>query len=66
MLFRYDVHALFVAEDAVTIEASTHRRLADKRVNRVNLRREFFYGTPADARDLLAELWRPPDLQRGA
>jgi hypothetical protein len=33
-----------------------HRRLADKRVNRVNLRREFFSATPAEARDLLAEL----------
>ncbi|GAB6984523.1 hypothetical protein JCM10369A_10470 [Nocardioides pyridinolyticus] len=33
-----------------------HARLADRRVNRVNLRREFFYATPAEARDLLAEL----------
>lgn len=54
--FGYDVHALFFAEDAVTMEAEMHRRLAAKRVNRVNLRREFFYATPADARDLLAEL----------
>ena len=30
-----------------------HARLADRRVNRVNLRREFFYATPAEARDLL-------------
>lgn len=54
--FTYDVHALFFAEDAVTIESEMHRRLADKRVNRVNLRREFFYATPGEARDLLAEL----------
>jgi hypothetical protein len=33
-----------------------HARLADRRVNRVNLRREFFYATPAEARDFLLEL----------
>jgi hypothetical protein len=54
--FGFDVHALFFAEDAVGIEAQMHQRLADRRVNRVNLRREFFYATPAEARDLLAEL----------
>jgi hypothetical protein len=54
--FNFDTHALFFANDAVGIEAEMHRRLADKRVNRVNLRREFFYATPAEARDLLAEL----------
>ncbi len=54
--FNFDVHALFFADDAVGIEAEMHRRLADQRVNKVNMRREFFYATPAEARDLLAEL----------
>lgn len=54
--FTFDVHALFFAEDAVGIEAEMHRRLADRRVNRVNLRREFFHATPTEARDHLAEL----------
>lgn len=54
--FNFDVHALFFSENAVNIEAQMHRRLADRRVNRVNLRREFFYATPAQARDLLKEL----------
>jgi hypothetical protein len=54
--FNFDTHALFFANDAVGIEAEMHRRLADRRVNRVNLRREFFYATPGEARDLLAEL----------
>ncbi len=54
--FNFDVHALFFSDDAYGIEAEMHRRLADRRVNRVNLRREFFYATPAEARDLLKEL----------
>ncbi|MGV9676888.1 DUF4041 domain-containing protein [Nocardia sp. NPDC003482] len=54
--FRFDVHALFFAEDAVGIEAEMHRRLDDRRVNRVNPRREFFYATPVEAREHLEEL----------
>lgn len=54
--FRYDVHAMFFAQDAVGIETAMHHRLADRRVNRVNLRREFFYATPAEVRSHLAEL----------
>ncbi|WP_433305737.1 DUF4041 domain-containing protein [Actinoplanes sp. CA-030573] len=54
--FNFDVHALFFSDDAVGIEAAMHARLADKRVNRVNQRREFFYATPAEAKTLLAEL----------
>jgi hypothetical protein len=54
--FRYDVHAMFFAQDAVGIETAMHQRLADRRVNRVNLRREFFYATPAEVKAHLAEL----------
>lgn len=54
--FNFDVHALFFSDDAVGVESKMHARLADRRVNRVNLRREFFYATPSEARDLLNEL----------
>jgi len=54
--FRFDVHALFFSEDAVGIEAELHRRLADRRVNAVNLRREFFYATPEEVKPHLLEL----------
>lgn len=54
--FGFDVHALFFSEDAVGIEAELHRRLADRRVNRVNRRREFFYATPAEVKQHLLEL----------
>ena len=54
--FNFDVHAIHFSNDAVGVEAEMHRRLADRRVNRVNLRREFFYATAAEVRDLLADV----------
>jgi hypothetical protein len=54
--FNFDVHALFFSQNAVDIENQMHQRLADRRVNRVNLRREFFYATPGEARDHLKVL----------
>jgi len=53
--FPFDVHALFFAEDAVTVEAELHRAFAARRVNHVNLRREFFFATPAEVRVVLVE-----------
>jgi hypothetical protein len=54
--FNFDVHAVFFADDAVGIETALHQRLAHKRVNRVNLRREFFYATPSEVKGLLGEV----------
>jgi hypothetical protein len=54
--FRYDVHALFFSDDAVGIESKMHDRLADRRVNRINTRREFFYATPVEAKTHLLDL----------
>lgn len=54
--FNFDVHALFFSNDAVGIETSMHNRLAQKRCNLINLRREFFYATPSEAKSHLAEL----------
>jgi hypothetical protein len=53
--FPFDVHALFFADDAVTVEAELHRAFAASRVNHVNLRREFFFATPAEVRTVLME-----------
>jgi hypothetical protein len=50
------VHALIFSEDAVGLENRLHHDLADRRVNRVNLRREFFYATPVEVRQLLEKL----------
>ena len=54
--FNFDTHALFFAQDAVEIEAELHRRFAEHRVNRVNLRREFFYATPEEVREQLLQV----------
>ena len=51
--FRFDTHALFFSEDAVALETALHQRLNHKRVNLVNLRREFFYARPEEVKDLL-------------
>lgn len=54
--FNFDVHALFFADDAVGIEQAMHKALAQRRVNQVNMRREYFYATVQEAKLLLADL----------
>jgi Domain of unknown function (DUF4041)/T5orf172 domain len=51
--FHYDVHGLFFSEDAVTIETELHRHFADRKVNHINLRKEFFFASPAEVREVL-------------
>jgi Domain of unknown function (DUF4041)/Meiotically up-regulated gene 113 len=51
--FPFDVHAMFFAEDAVAVEADLHRAFAERRVNHVNQRREFFFASPAEVRTVL-------------
>ena len=51
--FKFDVHALIFDADAVSLETRLHQHLAGQRVNRVNLRREFFHVTPAEMLDIL-------------
>nr|WP_205629308.1 DUF4041 domain-containing protein [Jiangella muralis] len=53
--FLYDTHALFFSDDAVTLENELHRAFADRRVNFANERREFFFATPAEVRDVLTQ-----------
>jgi hypothetical protein len=54
--FGFDVHTLFFSDDAVSVEAELHRRFSRSRVNRVNLRREYFYATPAEVKTALIEI----------
>jgi Domain of unknown function (DUF4041)/Meiotically up-regulated gene 113 len=54
--FRFDVHAMIFSQDAVGLETQLHNALADSRVNLVNLRREFFYVTPAEIRAVVEDI----------
>jgi len=53
--FRFDVHALFFSEDAVSLENQLHHHFADRAVNRANSRKEFFFATSAEVREVLAD-----------
>jgi hypothetical protein len=52
--FPFDVHAIYFSRDAVTLENELHKHFAGRRLNQVNLRREFFFATPHEVRELLA------------
>ena len=43
--FPFDVHSFIFSDDAVSLETNLHRILNEKRVNKINLRKEFFYST---------------------
>lgn len=40
--FRFDVHATIFSEDAPALENALHKAFEDKRINKVNSRKEFF------------------------
>ena len=40
--FKFDVHSFIFSQDAVSLESALHQKFDDKRVNKVNLRKEFF------------------------
>lgn len=54
--FLYDIHVLFFSEDAAALEAQLHREFDARRVNKVNLRREFFFATPAEVKEAVTRL----------
>ena len=54
--FLYDVHVLFFSDDAAGLEGQLHREFEDRRVNRINLRREFFYATPHEVREAVRRI----------
>jgi hypothetical protein len=51
--FRFDVHCLFFSEDAVTLETQLHQHFEDRRLNHANDRKEFFFASSAEVRDVL-------------
>jgi hypothetical protein len=51
--FRFDVHALFFSEDAVSLETALHQHFASRRLNHANARKEFFFASPSEVREVL-------------
>jgi hypothetical protein len=47
---------MVLSDDAVGLEIHLPHQLADRRLDLVNMRREFFRARPADVRDILARL----------
>ncbi len=54
--FSFDVHAFIRSKDAPKLEKDLHRRFADRRVNLVNERKEFFYITLDEVARAVTEL----------
>jgi len=54
--FKFDVHSFVFSEDAVDLENKLHQRLNSNRVNKVNLRKEFFYSTIDELEKLVNEI----------
>ena len=52
--FRFDIHTIYFSEDAVTLETELHRHFAARALNQANSRKEFFFATPTEVRDVLA------------
>ena len=52
--FPFDVHAIYFADDAVQLEGELHEAFASRRLNHVNPRREFFFATPQEVREVLS------------
>lgn len=54
--FKFDVHSFIFSEDAVSLERKLHEILNEKRVNKVNLRKEFFRVTIDELEKLVQEI----------
>lgn len=53
--FAFDVHAMIFSADAPSLEAALHRAFEDKRINKVNPRREYFHVTLDEIKAVVRE-----------
>lgn len=54
--FKFDVHSFIFSDDAVSLEKRLHSELNHRRVNKVNLRKEFFNITIDELEQLVNEI----------
>ena len=54
--FVFDVHTMAFVDDAPTIEKLLHQRFSDSRVNKHNLRKEFFRVSPEEVKTAMEDM----------
>lgn len=54
--FKFDVHAMIFSDNAVGLEQKLHQMLELQRVNKINLRKEFFFSDINQLQDLVQEI----------
>ena len=54
--FPFDVHSFIFSDDAVSLETLLHKELNDRRLNKINLRKEFFDVTIDELKELVARI----------
>ena len=62
--FPFDVHSMIFSDDAVSLETKLHHILNDQRVNKVNLRKEFFRVSLDDLEKLVGEIAPTAEFKR--
>ena len=62
--FTFDVHSLIFSEDAVALESRMHERLNARRLNKVNLRKEFFKVSIDELEKLVNEIEPTAEFSR--
>lgn len=62
--FPFDVHSFIFSDDAATLEHNIHAMLNDRRVNKVNLRKEFFRVSLDELEALVGELAPTAEFKR--
>ena len=54
--FPFDVHAIMYSEDSPALEKALHKRFNERRVNKINLRKEFFQASVAEIKEITKSL----------
>lgn len=62
--FKFDVHSFIFSDDAVGLESKLHEMLNQKRVNKVNMRKEFFNVTIDELEELVTEIEPTAEFNR--
>jgi Meiotically up-regulated gene 113 len=54
--FKFDIHAMVFSDDAVGLEQKLHQTLESARVNKINLRKEFFYSDIVNLENIVQDI----------